>query len=79
VINEGKPENFLDTYQRLRRPAALEVLGLTARLTGMATIQSAMKRQIRNTALSMVNYLPPAKRRLLMNLSGLSRKALSVI
>lgn len=79
VINEGKPESFLDTYQHLRRPAAIEVLGLTARLTGMATMRSAVKRQIRNTALSMINYLPPAKQRLLMNLSGLSRKALSVI
>lgn len=79
VIKKNQPELILETYQRLRRPAAVDVLGLAGRLTSMATMRGAIKRQVRNAILVAINYLPPVKRRLLMNLSGLSRKELSTL
>ena len=74
VLLYGKPEAALDDYSRLRRPAAAEVLELAGRLTGMATTRSAPRRLIRNALLRTMDTLPPAKNRLIMNLSGLSRK-----
>ena len=45
----------------------------------MATLNSAPKQTLRNAVLSMINMLPPAKRRLQMNFSGLARKELASI
>ena len=45
----------------------------------MATMRGAPKRSIRNAVLSLINILPPAKRRLQMNLSGLARKKLAML
>ena len=39
--------------------------------------QGAPKRSLRNAVLSLINLMPPAKRRLQMNLSGLARKQLT--
>jgi hypothetical protein len=41
----------------------------------MATMKSAPQRFLRNIALGMINLFPLARRRLEMNLSGLSRRA----
>lgn len=68
-------EDTLDDYERLRRPAAVEVLALAGRLTSLATMRAAPARWLRNLALRMIDRLPPAKRKLTMNLSGLSRRA----
>ena len=43
----------------------------------MATTRSAPRQALRNVALSVIDALPPAKRRLAMNLSGLARKDLA--
>ena len=79
VIGGARPESDLDAYGDARRHAATEVLGLAGRLTGMATMRNAGKRMIRNAALSGVNLMPPAKRKLVMNLSGLARSGYSVL
>ena len=50
---------------------------MTSRLTAMAVTRSTPQRIIRNAALSIANRLPPAKRRVAMNLSGLARKDLA--
>jgi hypothetical protein len=55
------------------------VLGLVGMLTGMATTKSRVKRAVRNAVLSILNHLWVAKRRAVMNLSGLSRKGLAVL
>jgi 2-polyprenyl-6-methoxyphenol hydroxylase-like FAD-dependent oxidoreductase len=73
VIKGARPEAALDLYEELRRPAAEEVLEMAGRLTGMATTRNPLKRLVRNAALSLVNLNRAAKRRLEMNLSGLSR------
>jgi 2-polyprenyl-6-methoxyphenol hydroxylase-like FAD-dependent oxidoreductase len=79
VVQGKRPESALDNYESLRRPAATQVLGLAGFLTNMATIRSRPRRAIRNAVLSIINALAPAKQRLLMNLSGLSRKGLATL
>lgn len=75
VVSGRRDESHLDTYEALRRPAAKQVLQLAGRLTHMATMKSAPQRFLRNIALGTINLLPMARRRLEMNLSGLSRRA----
>ncbi len=78
VVKGNRPESVLDSYGQMRRPAATKVLGLAGMLTSMATLRSAPKRSLRNAVLSLINMIPPAKRRLQINLSGLARKELTV-
>ena len=75
IVKNGKPDSSLDVYERLRRPAAQEVLGLAGRLTAMATTRGALKRCLRDALLCFVNINPIARRKLEMTLSGLSRAA----
>jgi 2-polyprenyl-6-methoxyphenol hydroxylase-like FAD-dependent oxidoreductase len=74
VVRDGEREALLDDYAAARRPAAAKVLGLAGKLTGVATIRSAWGRMLRNLILRLLNHVPPFKRRLAMNLSGLSRR-----
>jgi len=79
VLRDNRPDATLDTYNTLRRPAALEVLALAGRLTRMAVLQGPLLRRLRNSLLRLVDHLPPAKRHLALDLSGLSRKTFSKI
>lgn len=79
VLQGERPESALDMYQDMRRPAAAKVLELAGMLTNLATTRSSFRRAIRNIILSVVNRIPAARRRLSMNLSGLSRKAFATI
>jgi 2-polyprenyl-6-methoxyphenol hydroxylase-like FAD-dependent oxidoreductase len=79
VIHGKQPDAVLDSYGEVRRPAAEKVLGLAGLLTSMATVRSAPKRTLRNAALSLINRLPPARRRLQMNLSGLARRQMAAV
>lgn len=79
VVQGKRPETALACYETQRRPAASKVLGLVGMLTGMATTKSRVKRAVRNAVLSILNHLWVAKRRAVMNLSGLSRKGLAVL
>lgn len=75
VVSGRRDDSYLDRYEALRRPAAKQVLRLAGRLTQMATIKSIPGRIFRNLALWLIDHLPIARRRLEMNLSGLSRRA----
>ncbi|MGJ5819809.1 FAD-dependent monooxygenase [Paludibaculum fermentans] len=66
---------ILDTYRKMRRPAASRVLALAGRLTTLATLRGAAKLALRNGLLSLINRLPPVRRRIAMELSGLSRRS----
>lgn len=77
VLQGRRDESQLDEYERLRRPAAEQVLGLAGRLTGMATVRGALRRMARNTLLRLIGSLPPMRRRLQMQLSGLARRSAS--
>ena len=79
VISGRRDAVFLDQYERLRRPAAVQVLGLAGRLTSMATLKNALGRLIRNAVLKTITRLPMVRRRLQMDLSGLSRRAATVL
>ena len=61
----------------MRRAAAVEVLALAGRLTRLAVTRSAPQRAIRNALFTLVAHLPPARRHLAMNLSGLARRHLA--
>ncbi|PWU09722.1 MAG: pentachlorophenol monooxygenase, partial [Terriglobia bacterium] len=79
VVRGERPESALDAYEQMRRPAAAQVLQLAGMLTRIATMRSASQRAVRNAVLSLFRVLPPARRKLLMNLSGLGRKSLAVV
>ncbi|MGE3990574.1 FAD-dependent oxidoreductase [Pseudorhodoplanes sp.] len=79
VVKGARPEEALDLYGELRRPAAEEVLTLSGRLTAMATMRNPLRQFVRNLALSAINLVPSARRRMEMNLSGLARASLAVL
>lgn len=70
-------DSVLDQYEPMRRPAAQKVLGMVAWLTRIATLRGSLRLAVRDAALSVMNMLPPVRKKLMMNLSGLSRKALA--
>ncbi|MER8627064.1 NAD(P)/FAD-dependent oxidoreductase [Mesorhizobium sp. M1143] len=73
VVNGIRSATELDLYEKLRRPAAQEVLDLAGKMTEMALAHNPAKRFVRNLSLSLVNLLPFVKRRIALKLSGLSR------
>lgn len=79
VLSGREDEAYLDHYEALRRPAAQEVMALAGRLTSAAMISAPAKRWVRNLVLRTIGALPPVKRRIEMNLSGLSRRGATVI
>lgn len=74
VVHGARPDAWLDGYGALRRPAAEQVIALSGRLTALATARGAARQAVRNAVLSVVGALPPARRRIEMNLSGLARR-----
>ena len=79
VVRGGAPPSTLDDYAQARRPAALEVLALASRLTRIATVRPVFLRLLRNLVLRMLDRLPRFKLKLALQLSGLSRRHLSVL
>lgn len=79
ALRSDRPGAVLSAYQKMRRPAARKVLTLAGRLTGMATMRGTAKLALRNRILSFINGLPPMRTRILMELSGLGRKALAEV
>jgi len=78
VLGGRSGAEALDQYEALRRPAAAKVLELAGSLTSAATAKAAWKRAIRNMALATMSRLPVFRRRLALNLSGLSRRTATV-
>ena len=79
VVSGKRPESALDAYEKLRRPAASQVLGLAGRLTTLATMQSGIKRAMRNAVFRILDRIGPAKHKLMLNLSGLGRKKAAIL
>ena len=63
-------ERPLNDYGRIRRPIAVQVVGLTDRLTKLATIGPAL-RPLRNALLTVLAFVPAFRRELAWRLSGL--------
>jgi 2-polyprenyl-6-methoxyphenol hydroxylase-like FAD-dependent oxidoreductase len=74
VVSGKQPEHALDLYDQRRRPAAAKVLKLAA---GLTKISTAQRPSIRNLRFRAIEYLPPVKQAMIMNLSGLGRRAAS--
>ena len=74
VVRGERPDAWLDGYGALRRPAAEQVFALSSRLTALATTRGPARQAVRNAFLSILGTLPPARRRIEMNLSGLARR-----
>jgi len=79
VLRDGAPLSLLDRYAELRRPAAKEVLTLASRLTRIATVRPVALRWLRNIVLRLLDRSPAFKAKLALQLSGISRRHLSVL
>ena len=79
VLAGRRAPDFLDQYETQRRPAALAVLALSARLTRAATLKSAPARMARNAVFSLIGRVPALRHRIEMNFSGLSRRSAAVL
>lgn len=77
-VVRGEPENLLDAYGTLRRPAAEAVLGLSGRLTKLALVRGRVRRGLRNLLLRALDRVPPFKAKLALQLSGIARRELAV-
>ena len=67
----GAPDSVLDHYAATRRPIAQRVIGLTDRLTRLATVPRPL-RPLRNLLLGVVGRVPAAADALASRLSGLA-------
>lgn len=79
VLSGRQPERWLDHYERLRRPAARQVLGLAGRLTEMATLKGDLSRALRNGLFRLVDHVGPVRRRAERALSGIGRRRLAQV
>ncbi|MFL6728902.1 MAG: FAD-dependent oxidoreductase [Sphingomicrobium sp.] len=78
AVHNGR-DAALDRYAEVRRPAAKQVLALASRLTRLAVVRSPVLRRLRNAMLRVLNAIGPFKRRLSLDLSGISRRSRSVL
>jgi 2-polyprenyl-6-methoxyphenol hydroxylase-like FAD-dependent oxidoreductase len=77
ILRDRAPLSVLDDYAEVRRPAAMEVLGLASRLTRIATVRPVILRKLRNLVLRLLDRVPAFKAKLAFELSGVSRRHLS--
>jgi 2-polyprenyl-6-methoxyphenol hydroxylase-like FAD-dependent oxidoreductase len=76
VLTGQADDSTLDTYDRVRRAVALEVLRFTDRLTRTAMIRNPAARFARRVGTGTVGRLTPVQRRLAMWVTGLQRSPL---
>jgi 2-polyprenyl-6-methoxyphenol hydroxylase-like FAD-dependent oxidoreductase len=74
VLGGRADERRLDEYERIRRPIAQRVVAFTDRMTRMATLRTPRGRAARNAAISVFGRVPPIRRRLAIELSGLRNR-----
>jgi 2-polyprenyl-6-methoxyphenol hydroxylase-like FAD-dependent oxidoreductase len=71
VLRNGRPDSSLDGYESRRRPVAAQVIKMTDRATRMATLSNPAARGGRNTVIRLLGHVPPARRRLALQLAEL--------
>src|SRR5215831_11378267 len=76
VVAGWAGEAVLDGYEHDRRPAALEVVTFTNRMTKMATLRSPIARPLRDTALAAASRIPPSRNLITLWVTGLKRSPL---
>jgi len=67
---------MLDGYERDRRPAALEVVTFTDRMTKVAMVRSPLARPLRDAALAAASRIPAIRNLITRWVSGLERSPL---
>jgi 2-polyprenyl-6-methoxyphenol hydroxylase-like FAD-dependent oxidoreductase len=72
VLRYGAYERTLDDYEAVRRPVAADVVSFTHRATLVATVDRPIVRRMRNAALRLLDRIPPIRRKLALNISGLA-------
>jgi 2-polyprenyl-6-methoxyphenol hydroxylase-like FAD-dependent oxidoreductase len=72
VLRYGADERTLDAYEAERRPVAADVVAFTHRATLVATVHHPLVRRMRNAALRVLDRIPPIRRKLALNISGLA-------
>ncbi|MFC4909152.1 FAD-dependent monooxygenase [Actinomadura gamaensis] len=72
VLRDGASADTLDAYETTRRPIAEEVVSFTDRMTRVATVGNPALRNLRNTFLRTLDWLPPVHRAMAMRISELS-------
>ncbi|MBW0011784.1 FAD-dependent monooxygenase [Mycobacterium sp.] len=72
-VLRGGSDAALDAYATTQRARAQQVLKLTGRLTGVATLPRPL-RPVRNTAMRVAARVPAVPRQLAVQLSGLGRR-----
>ncbi|GAC1509068.1 MAG: FAD-dependent monooxygenase [Candidatus Dormibacteraceae bacterium] len=79
---KGAPDRLLDTYEAERRPVAKQVIRATEPLTRIGIASSPVKRFVRDHLLPVVLNLPPVRRSMAQQASGVglsySRSPLSM-
>jgi 2-polyprenyl-6-methoxyphenol hydroxylase-like FAD-dependent oxidoreductase len=72
LVANGAPEALLDTYGQERVPVTSEVLRLTDKMIGLATMRHPVKRAARNAILPMATRLPAVQKMAARRLSQMS-------
>ena len=72
VLRGQASDALLDSYERERRAVAASVIGMTHRMTGVATLRSRARRIIRNVVMSGVGRLGALPRAMAGNLAQLN-------
>jgi 2-polyprenyl-6-methoxyphenol hydroxylase-like FAD-dependent oxidoreductase len=76
VLAHRADDSSLDGYERARRPAALEVLRFTDRMTRTAMLGNPVARTLRRAAMGTVGRLRPVRSRIANSVAGLQRSPL---
>ena len=76
VLTGHASQAVLDGYEHDRRPAALEVVAFTDRMTKMAMMRSPAARRLRDTALAVASHVPAIRNLITLWVSGLKRSPL---
>jgi 2-polyprenyl-6-methoxyphenol hydroxylase-like FAD-dependent oxidoreductase len=72
LVTGGAPEALLDTYGQERIPVAADVLRLTDKMIGWATMRHPVKRALRDTLVPAATSLPTVQKRAARRLSQVS-------
>lgn len=72
VLVGAQEETSLDDYERVRRPAAQDVIALTDQMTRVATVSRPVLRCLRNAGIDAVMRWPRPRRALARRIAQLA-------
>lgn len=72
VLSGRADAGILDSYERVRRPIAEEVVRMTDRMTRFAALRKPWQRRLRNGVMRVAGHIPALRHGLVMQLSELA-------